>query len=199
MTRRPRIGIDIDNVIAQTDEVMRRLISQCSHGRVNLQYHDIVRFDYCRCRDAAGNQITKQEWRAVHELFSEPQIIRQVRPLAGVQRHLETLAQRFELHFATARLPRARKATVEWLEAHGFPPHSLHFLHQCEKHLSLSGFHAVVDDDYSQVVAFLKAGTRRGYVMSHPWNARCPKRLGLCWVKGWGEIAGALLGRERSG
>src|SRR6516165_12538854 len=67
--------IDIDNTIAQTDEVMRRVIADFTKGRVKLDYDGIVTFNYHECRDQHGNQITKAEWKQVHDLFSEPMIL----------------------------------------------------------------------------------------------------------------------------
>ena len=54
----PALGVDIDNVIAQTDEVMRRVIYDFTGGRVNLDYVHIVEFDYHRCIDGNGRSIT---------------------------------------------------------------------------------------------------------------------------------------------
>ena len=66
---KPRLCIDIDNVIARTDEVMRRVIRDHTAGRVNLNYADIIEFDYHRCKDRNGCSITKDEWNALHDLF----------------------------------------------------------------------------------------------------------------------------------
>jgi len=41
-----RFCIDLDNVLARTDEVMRRVISDFSGGKVQLDYEDIVKFNY---------------------------------------------------------------------------------------------------------------------------------------------------------
>jgi uncharacterized HAD superfamily protein len=189
--RKLRLCIDIDNVIAQTDEVMREVISECTGGRVRLRYEEIVEFDYCLCRDVGGNVLKKEEWKSVHDRFSAPEFILKVRPFPGIQNHLEGLADRFEIHFATARLAKARKSTVEWLEAHRFPEHGLHFLSQSEKHGTLTGFYAAVEDDYNQAVAFARCGTPC-YLIEHPWNRRRPSVKGVSWVKGWPELAAHL-------
>jgi len=125
-----RLCIDIDNVIAQTDEVMRRVIHDFTGGRVQLDYAHVIDFDYHKCKDANGCAITKEEWHAVHDLFSEPQNLWLLQPFEGVQDHLKALGDKFVLHLATSRLPKARRTTVEWLEAHKIPAHDLHFLRQ---------------------------------------------------------------------
>ena len=75
--------IDIDNVIARTDEVMRRVISDFTGGRVALEYDDIVTFNYHECRGPNGNRITKEEWKQIHNQFSESQNIMNIEPMPG--------------------------------------------------------------------------------------------------------------------
>ncbi len=186
-----RLCIDIDNVVARTDEVMRRVIHDFTAGRVQLDYAHIKEFDYHKCEDGGGRAITKEEWRRVHDLFSEPRYLWLIQPFEGVQDHLKTLADKFILHLATSRLPKARRTTVEWLEAHGFPSHDLHFLKHGEKHVTLGGFHAAVEDHYEQAVSFAEAGTPC-FVIEHPWNMTKPAREGVQWVKGWAELVDVL-------
>ena len=59
---RIHFGIDIDNTIAKTDAVMRQVIAAVTGGWVQLEYDDIVTFNYYECRDLKGNGITKDEW-----------------------------------------------------------------------------------------------------------------------------------------
>src|SRR5215475_6547536 len=142
--------IDIDNTIAQTDEVMRRVISDFTNGRVQLDYEDIVTFNYYECRDPKGNRITKEEWSQVHNLFAEPKYLMTVEPMPGAIEGLHLLAEHGIVHLATSRLRKARMTTVEWIEHHGFPDHDLHFLRHGEKHAALKRFTAAVEDDYDQ-------------------------------------------------
>ena len=101
-----RLCIDIDNVIARTDEIMRRVISDFTGGRVQLEYAHISEFDYPLCKDSKGRAITKEEWRGVHELFSKARYLWLVQPFQGVQEHLKALSDYFAIHIATSRLPR---------------------------------------------------------------------------------------------
>src|SRR5690606_9407853 len=141
---RPRICIDIDNVIAQSDSVMRSVIRQVTQNRVDLAYEDVVRFNYWDCQDRNGNAITQEEWALIHDAFSDPQQVGSIEPVPGVQEQLQRLSDHYVLHFATSRLPAARRATIEWLQRHQFPPHDLHFLKHGEKHISLGRFEASV-------------------------------------------------------
>src|SRR5690349_12318592 len=97
-----RLCLDIDNVLTQTDAVMRRVIADYTAGRVRYDYGHIQEFDYHKCKDADGCSITRDEWKPIHELFSEPSNVLTVRPVHGIQSHLETLREKYHLHLATA-------------------------------------------------------------------------------------------------
>jgi uncharacterized HAD superfamily protein len=190
-----RLCIDSDNVLAQTDEVMRRVIRDYTQGRVNLEPQHITNFDYDRCKDKQNCGITAEQWRDVHALFSEPRYLWCIQPVPGVQECLKALGKRFDLHLATSRLPKARRVTVEWLEAHDFPPHDLHFLKHKEKHFSLGRFAAAVEDHYEQAVEFAKTGTP-SYLIEHPWNRGREAVEMVEWVDGWQKLTALLLGNQ---
>ncbi|MCG8554027.1 MAG: cytidine deaminase [Proteobacteria bacterium] len=191
--QRKRICVDIDNVVADTDPVMRSVIHELTGGRVDLRYKDITRFNYWECRDGQDESITRDEWAAVHAAFSDPSNLERVQPIKGVQRSLLRLVQRgYVLHFATSRLPQARAATIRWLEAHGFPPHDVHFLKHGEKHVSLGQFAASVEDDPSQALAFAQGGVGTSFLMAHPWNESVPQHSRLKRVHGWDDIVAVL-------
>jgi uncharacterized HAD superfamily protein len=189
----PSICIDIDNVIAQTDAVMRRVIQEYTGGRVTLDYEDIKEFNYHECKDAAGQAISYQEWKAVHEEFSSLENLMVIQPYSGVQEVFRKLSQTFTIHLATSRLHKARQATIVWLEQHQFPdPYDLHFLRYGEKHAALSRFFAAVEDDYKQAVAFAHSGTKC-YLIRHPWNRAKEALPGVHWVADWAELTPRLL------
>ena len=125
---------------------MRRVIAHLTGGRVQLEYEDIVTFNYHECPDRQGNRITKEEWKQVHDLFSEPENLMSVEPMPRAIEGLRRLSGRGTVHLATSRLRKARKTTAKWLDAHGFPDHNLNFLEHEEKHASLKSFTAAVED-----------------------------------------------------
>ena len=192
MTGKPRLCIDIDNVLAQTDAVMRDVIRECTGGRVHLAYEHVRHFDYDMCLDAQGHSISKDEWRRIHEVFSAPQHIARIDLADGSRAALDRLADRYELHIVTSRLRKAWGATLDWLEDKGLPADALHFVGHRQKHVALGEFAAAVEDDYEQAALFAESGTRC-YMVEHPWNMDGPRRDGLVWVKGWEEIEEALL------
>ena len=194
-----RFCIDIDNVIARTDEVIRRLISDFSGGRVRLEYEDIGGFNYYECRDCHGIQIAKDDWKQVHDLFSERDTVISIAPMPGAVNGLIQLAEHATIHLATSRLPKARKATIEWLEKHELPEHNLHFLKHREKHEVLRQFTAAVEDDYDQAVAFAVIGKTPCFLIRHPWNRNRAAVEGVQWVKGWSELTPRLMALATGG
>jgi len=185
--------IDIDNVIAQTDRVMRRVIADYTGNRVQLVYEDVQEYNYYDCKDKAGNGISDIEWQKVHELFSEPRYLWLIEPTSGAVEGLHRLAEHGTLHLATSRMRKARTVTVEWLDNHGFPPHELHFIKHGEKHACLHSFSAAVEDDYKQAKAFASSAKTPCFLLRHPWNRTKPVVKGLHWVDTWPELTDRLL------
>lgn len=187
---RPRLCIDIDNVIAQSDALMRQVIAEVTGGRVELRYEDVVEFDYRQCPDPRGACLQRDEWTQVHDVFSDR--VLQVEPYPGIQAILKELSETFELHLATSRLYRARAGTIAWLERHDFPQDlRLHFLRSGEKHLAVGRFFASVEDELAQAVSFAQAGIH-SFVLAHPWNAKGQDGLVHRYAS-WPEIKDALL------
>ncbi len=186
------ICIDIDNVIARTDQVMRQVIKVVTHGRVNLEYDDILFFNYWECTDRSKHSISREEWSAVHNAFSQSLYLDQIEPVDGSQDALHALSDRFFLHIATSRLPIARIATIHWLERHRFPLHDLHFLRHGQKHISVGLFDVSVEDDAEQAVAFARTGFGTNFVISHPWNASVEPLPNVIRVAGWNDILTSL-------
>jgi len=185
-----RLGIDIDNCVAATDVVMRRIIHHVTNGRVNFRYEDIREFDYhgSLCRDEDGEGIDEATWKEVHEHFSEPEVVLSVKPLPGALEAIRTLQDDFEIHFITTRKPKARAATIHWLDRLLLDvkrSDSIHFVAHREKHEVIGNLAAAIDDDLLQAVLFAGRGVR-SIVFAHPWNtaARQPvERAGT-----WGDV-----------
>lgn len=188
-----RLCVDIDNVIAHTDKVMLAVICRETDGRVNLRYQDIKTFKYQHCTDPNGQSITEDEWHQIHDRFSDAENLLSIQPFEEVQERLAVLSQRFAIQLATSRLPKARRATIDWLESNGFDfKYDLHFLSHGEKHLSLGTFAAAVEDDLDQAQAFATNGIE-SYVMNHPWNQCDQPNPRLHRTENWAALTPRLL------
>jgi len=189
-----RLCVDIDNCVAATDVVMRRIIHSVTGGLVNLQYEDIREFDYhgSLCRDANGNGIDERTWKEVHDRFSEPEIVLDIGHIPGSVEALRAIQSNFEIHFVTTRRPKARAATLNWLDHLGLDStrsYSVHFVAHREKHEVIAGIAAAIDDDAVQAALFKERGVR-SIVLAHPWNNSVA--AGVERVQDWNAIRKAL-------
>ncbi len=184
------ICIDIDNVIAATDVVMRQVIRDCSKDNVDLQYEDVVCFDYWLCRDARGRRFQQSEWGDIHRTFTDKPL-GEIRPVNGVRLYLQELKAKYKLHLATSRLPAGKQRTTRWLHDHQIPYDALHFVRHGEKHLIDEHFMAAIDDDREQGYAFHACGISV-FLSAHPWN-RVGKYSPLIRCATWNEITARLL------
>lgn len=193
MSGTERICVDIDNVVALTDEAIRALICEYTDGEVKLKYNDITTFNYYECSD----KLSKDDWDVVHSLFSERDRIVAIRPYPRVQTWLKRLSTRYAIHFATSRQKKARAATIEWLDRNCFEfEYDLHFDRHSEKHVSLGEFRAAVEDDLEQAIAFAKTGVTYSFLLSHPWNKVKKSHARLQRVADWEKLVKKLLALE---
>jgi len=191
---RPRLCVDIDNVLAKTDDVMRRVICDVTRGRVNLLYEDVVQFKYQNCSDCKGQHIVEAEWRVVHDQFSIRENLMGIAPVSEAVQCLNQLSSTFAIHIVTSRLPKARSATIDWLEHHfAGLQYGLHFVSHGEKHLVVCDAAAAVEDDYDQAVAFAERGVRT-FLVEHPWNRAGQLRERMMRCHRWADIMAQLLG-----
>lgn len=183
-----RFCVDIDNVVAATDRVMRKAIFDFTSGRVDLAYEDILDFDYWKCRDRNGNRISEDEWSTIHKVFSSPRYLWAIEPVPGAIDGLKALSDFGRLHLVTSRLACGRRPTVEWLEFYDVPPHSLYFVSHREKHASFHPFDVAIEDDYTQALAFATQSAASCILLSHPWNSHKDPHPRIERVLGWRDV-----------
>ena len=188
--KRRAICVDIDNTIADTDPVLRRLIRTVSQDRVQLAQEDVVCYEYWRCRDAEGHRLTSEEWRKVVDDFHAKQL-GEIAPFRGVVGHLERLRKVYEVHLATSRDRAGEPSTRAWLRRHRVPHDRLHFVRPGEKHRIPGGFAYAVEDDREQAYAFVASGVP-AIVLEKPWNHVGPNST-LERLPNWAAIVARLL------
>lgn len=186
--------IDIDNVIAYTDEIMRDIIKKCSENHVDFCYEDIKDFDYAKCTDRQGRRLKEGEWHVIHEKFSREENILRIRPYSQIQTYLSKLSDTgYSIHLVTSRLNIARGSTVTWLKKYEIPHHGLHFVkHRC-KHLIFQNCAGVIEDDLDQASEFANIGIST-YLLAHPWNNVHKAEL-ITRAPNWDEIVEILVSR----
>jgi len=112
--------------------------------------------------------------------------------MPGAVEAINSLQKSYQIHFATTRLPKARMATIEWLDKSGMAkqrPYSLHFVGHREKHEVLSNFAAAIDDDLVQAKFFAAQGIR-SLLIAHPWNTTTEGSIER--IDSWSDIVERL-------
>ena len=187
---KPALCVDIDNVIAKTDEVMRKVIYEHSRSKVKLEYEDVVCFEYWKCRDGSGQRFDKSEWKKIHQEFTHNYLLK-ITPFDNVARYMKILCTKYDIHLATSRLNDGQEATRLWLSQHEIPFKKLHFVQEGTKHLINENFVAAIEDDREQGYAFNSKGIRV-FLLAHPWNVVGPHSP-LKRVTDWEQLTHELL------
>ena len=188
----PKICVDIDNVLAATDSVMREVIRKVTNGLVCLDYDDVQEFDYDKCQDKNNNSITREQWSVIHNLFAERESLLSIQLLPGAEDGLRRLSNFASLDIVTTRLPKARISTIEWLQQFKLPSYNLHFVSHLEKHLAVGNVYLAIDDHYEQAKCFADTGVD-AILLRHPWNRDKPRIDRLEWADDWGELTEKVL------
>lgn len=179
--RKPVLGVDLDNVIAFTDPLIRRLIEEMFG--IHLEQREIRHFDYWRCG------ITEEQDRLVFDRFHKVECAA-VAPIDGAVDSLLSLRGRFEIHIVTGRPPETERLTVNWLQSHGISYDKLDF--RKRKDDSQVSFGAFVDDHRETAYALARLGVH-SFLLDYPWNQ--PEQIdpaNVIRVKSWRDILAHL-------
>ena len=175
------LGVDLDNVLAHTDPLIRRLIEEMFG--IHLGQRDIIHFDYWRCG------ITMEQDHAVFDRFHNSDCAT-VAVIDGAVNALLSLHDGFEIHIVTGRPPSTERSTLDWLEAHGIPYDELDFRKRKEE--SRFNFDAFVDDHRETGYALAGRGVC-SFLFDYPWNQPDPiDPANLIRVMSWKEIQAHL-------
>lgn len=197
--RKPRVCVDIDNVLAETDSVMREIIRVATVSKENpsgikYEYEDIVEFEYNLCKNSAGLSVSKDVWNAVHQVFQDPNsgYVDSIRPMSGSLDGLLALAQEWDIWIVTSRHDGALKKATEWVERH-FPGFSanVHSSFGRPGKWAVSEFYAAVDDHLETAAGFADNGVQ-SFVYHRKWNQRAAVDPRLRVVTDWPHLVHEL-------
>jgi len=178
---KPILGVDIDNVLAQSDACLRDTIRQ--RFLIGLKEEDITEYDY----SAYG--VTQTQLGEVFEIFNSD-LCRTLKVISGAKAALTLLATRFEIALVTSRNPLSKAGTEHWLRRKGLPYDQLHF--NDEKHALGIPYHAFVEDRHEHAHRIAETGAQV-FLMTRPWNSRPLTHPNVMRVKTWREILTHLL------
>jgi uncharacterized HAD superfamily protein len=179
--RKPILGVDIDNVLAQSDACLRAMIRR--RFRIALEEEDITRYDY----SAYG--VTEEQLIEVFQIFNI-ETCRTLKVVPGAKAGMVRLARCYEIVLVTSRNPASRAGTEYWLRAKGLPYDQLHF--NDEKHSLGIPYHAFIEDRHEHAHLIAETGASV-YLLTRPWNAAPLAHPNVRRVHSWDEILHYLL------
>lgn len=180
-TKKLILGVDLDNVLALTDPLIRRLIKKAFN--IRLEQHHIVEFDYWRCG------ISKEQNQIVFDRFHRLECAN-VRPIKQAVETLRYLGPRYKVYVVTSRPPATRKLTTQWLKSHKIPFDKL--IYSESKRDSQINFDAFVEDHRETAYSMARRGVL-SFLLDYPWNQPNPiDPPNLIRVKSWRRIRAYL-------
>ncbi len=178
---KPILGVDIDNVLADSDIRLRAMILEMCG--IAIREEQMTRYEY----EAHG--VTWAQLGDVFQVFNA-ETCRTLELVPGAKAAMQQLAGRYEIALVTSRNPESQAGTEYWLQAKGLPYDQLHF--NDEKHALGIPYHAFIEDRHEH--AHRIAGTGAVvYLLARPWNARPLVHPNVRRVESWDEILGHLL------
>ena len=179
--KKPILGVDIDNVLAQSDACLREAIRQ--RFLIGLEAKNITEYDY----SAYG--VTQAQLTEVFEVFNTD-LCRALKVIPGAKAALRLLATRFEIALVTSRNPLSKAGTEYWLQRKGLPYDQLHF--NDEKHALGIPYQAFVEDRHEHAHRIAATGATV-FLITRPWNAQPLTHPDVQRVQTWREILTHLL------
>lgn len=180
---KPILGVDLDNVLADTDPLIRRMIwEMCG---IRLERENVTHFDYRDCSRLTDTQ-NYLLWHRFHTI----ECLR-VKPVAEAVEALYSLSDEYKIHIVTNRPPETRGLTLEWLSKHDVLYDRLDFAK--DKTVSGIPFTAFIEDKRETAYAMAERGVK-SFLLDCPWNQpMSADPSGVIRVGSWSEILGHLL------
>ena len=178
---KPILGVDIDNVLADSDVRLRAMIREMFG--IDLREEQMTRYEY----EAYG--VTWEQLGEVFQVFNT-ETCRTLELVPGAKAAMQQLALRYEIALVTSRDPEAKAGTEYWLRATGLPYDQLHF--NDEKHTLGIPYHAFIEDRHEHAHRIAETGAAV-YLLRRPWNARPLAHPNVRHVESWDEILYHLL------
>lgn len=178
---RPALGVDLDNVIAQTDRKVREIVRQLFDIRLRRQ--DIKEYAYHKCG------ITERQENRVFDVFNSGACSDLVL-VPGARNAIERLRRAYRVLIVTSRHPSTDAFTGEWLIRKRIPFDELIFA--TKKQAIDRDLDYAVEDCWEYAVELAKHGVKV-FLYSYPWNRNKGDHPRIRVVRSWREIVQHLL------
>jgi len=189
----PKLGVDLDGVIADTDAVFRKYIKEITG--VSSTRDMITSYFYEECL-----HISKEDVEKVYKVMQSDSGWKELPVLAGAKETLNDLAKSYEIFIITARPVESKAQTEDFLKKHGIPVKEIYFINGTQRKLDIiKGLpfevSAFIEDRLDFAAEIARSGINT-YLMDYPWNRTAEKIPNLYRVLNWKQIGSALNGKS---
>lgn len=184
ITNKPRIAIDLDNVLLDSDSNIRQLIFEETYTRPNLD--DITDYSY-----AKSLNLDSATMKRVLNRFHWHTNLPSLEPILGAQNAVSILKLEYEPIIVTSRPVDTYDTTRESVRMHfGDIP----LIHSTKKAILCTklGIRTIIEDHPNTAIECAKLGIQC-YLMDYPWNRNIPKGLNIVRVTGWADVVTCIL------
>jgi cytidine deaminase len=188
---KPILFIDLDNVLSDTDPIIRSLIEKHVPGisKPILRRH-VTCFNYY---EAFGfdKALEKPVWEDFYRAGLNETV-----PVAGALEAMLRFCQFAKLEVVSHRPEKTKQATKQWLKKHRIPYDQLWLIKDTEKvKMVRQSNDALLIDDKGETIDAIARQGRESIVFDNPWN-RSFARKGTVRGKNWPHIFRLLIRRK---
>ena len=177
--------VDIDNVLAKTDEMVRKIILD-RMGIPSKQFQ-ITDWSY-----STSLGFPKEEEKSIFDELHNRCLL-DIDPVDGAALGMKEISKWWNIIYATARPESTRDITAAWLIRHDFPPGKLLFP---ESKISISDQANLIIEDNAVTAELFARNNKHVFLLDYPWNQGDPPSFSLITrVFSWNNIINIMEGR----
>ncbi|MFA5839046.1 MAG: hypothetical protein WC890_00140 [Candidatus Margulisiibacteriota bacterium] len=170
-----KIGIDIDNVIANTYQDLRHFFDGFMGRKVDP--HETVRI--------MRTQKLKM-WLYFLKAWQD-KVMTTVTLIDGAAETIRHLHPENSIYLVTSRFSLFNRQTKDWLKKHNIPYHELHHAKETTKHTKVSLPDIFIEDNLEECETLSKH-CGKILLFNQPWNQKPIKHANVIRVSSWEEI-----------
>lgn len=174
-----KIGIDIDNVIANTYQDLYSFFDDFMGRKVDP--NETVQI--LRKRKFLMKLYLLKAWRK--------KVMTTVSLIEGAVETIRDWHKKHSIHLVTSRLALFNRQTKDWLNKHNVPYHELHHAKETTKHKKIINCHVFIEDNLEECEVLAKH-CDHVILFDQPWNQSTPLKENITRVKNWKEIRNIL-------
>ena len=175
-----KIGIDIDNVIANTFAEL-------------VPYYN--RFmGYESTPEEVVATMKRRKLKMLHYYFKawQDKVMTKISVIAGAAETIKDWHGQHEISLITSRMSIFNRQTRQWLNNHSVPFHSLYHAKEKTKHLKANGCQIFIEDNFEEC-EILADHCERVFLLDYPWNRRATTKSNIIRVENWQQIKSLTL------